>query len=111
MNSPQEHRGLEPPGTRLEMATRISLLHRGFWQSHRSPFLMATMSVLLWEYFLALLRVAFCVSETMNSGQIAELALDARSAYVRGYVHPWFSIHSGRAPDSRKLQGAWDHNR
>jgi hypothetical protein len=49
MISPQEHRGLEPPGTRLEMVTRISLLHRGFWQSHRSPFLMATMSVLLWE--------------------------------------------------------------
>jgi hypothetical protein len=35
------------------------------------------MSVLLWEYFLALLRVAFCTSETMNSGQIAGLAPDA----------------------------------
>ncbi len=77
MNSPQEHRGLEPRCTRLEVVTRISLLHSGFWQSHRSPFLMATMSVLLWEYFLALLRVAFCTSETMNSAQIAGLAPDA----------------------------------
>jgi hypothetical protein len=77
MNSPQEHRGLEPRCTRLEVVTRISLRHSGFWQSHCSPFLMATMSVLLWEYFLALLRVAFCASETMNSVQIAELAPDA----------------------------------
>jgi hypothetical protein len=49
---------------------------------------MATMSVLLWEYCLASLRDAFCASETMNSVQIAELALDARSAYVRGSLHP-----------------------